>query len=227
MGEGFLRISATTGDGVLPIANAHVQIFNTEGTKLYDSNTDANGITQDFGIEAPPASYTLDSNYNKPAYSTVNVKVSAPGFVTEHIDGVGIVDTQTATLPVNMKPLPNGQSSGDNYKTIGEVGLLIPMQDNQVGPPDQPAARVLPGVLIPDYITVHLGSPNNASARNVRIRFTDYIKNVTSSEIYSTWPASSLTANIHAIVSFALNRVYTEWYRAQGKNFDIDFVTIF
>lgn len=74
--------------------------------------------------------------------------------------------------------------------------------------------------VIPSTITVHLGPPNSY-AENVTIPFTDYIKNVASSEIFSTWPPQALRANILAQVTFALNRVYTEWYRAMGFDFDI------
>ncbi len=74
--------------------------------------------------------------------------------------------------------------------------------------------------VIPDYITVHLGTPNS-NARNVRVPFTDYIKNVASSEVYPSWPESALRANIYAQVSFALNRIFTEYYRSRGYNFDI------
>ena len=75
-------------------------------------------------------------------------------------------------------------------------------------------------VVIPQYITVHLGTPSS-NARNVTVTFPDYIKNVASSEIYPTWPENALRANIYAQISFALNRVYTEWYRSRGYNFDI------
>lgn len=75
-------------------------------------------------------------------------------------------------------------------------------------------------VVIPQYITVHLGTPSS-NAGNVTVTFPDYIKNVASSEIYPTWPESALRANIYAQISFALNRVYTEWYRSRGYNFDI------
>lgn len=75
-------------------------------------------------------------------------------------------------------------------------------------------------VVIPAAITVHLGAPNEP-AENVTVSFLDYIKNVASSELYPTWPESALRANIYAIISTALNRVFTEWYRAQGYNFDI------
>lgn len=77
---------------------------------------------------------------------------------------------------------------------------------------------VLP--VIPTYITVHLGAPSS-NARNVTVPFTYYIKNVASSEVYPTWPENALRANIYAIISFALNRIYTEHYRSRGYNFDI------
>ena len=73
---------------------------------------------------------------------------------------------------------------------------------------------------VPQQITVHLGPPNS-NAENVTVSFSDYVKNVTSSEIYPTWDESALRANILAIVSFALNRVYTEFYRSRGYDFDI------
>ncbi len=79
---------------------------------------------------------------------------------------------------------------------------------------------------IPETITVHLGPPDS-NAKNVTVPFTDYIKNVASSEIYPTWPENALRANIYAIISFALNRVYTEWYRSRGYDFDITNTTQF
>ena len=80
----------------------------------------------------------------------------------------------------------------------------------------------MPPVLpyVPQRITVHLGPPNS-DAENVTVSFVDYVKNVASSEIYPTWEESALRANILAIVSFALNRVYTEWYRSRGYDYDI------
>ena len=77
---------------------------------------------------------------------------------------------------------------------------------------------------IPETITVHLGTPDS-NAPNVTVDFASYIKNVASSEIFPTWPESSLRANIYAITSFALNRIYTEWYRSRGYDFDITSTT--
>ncbi len=84
-------------------------------------------------------------------------------------------------------------------------------------------AAMLPHVIVPfpTEITVHLGAPDDESALNVTVPFIDYVKNVASSELYPTWPEEALVANIHAIASIAMNRVFTEWYRGQGYNFDI------
>ena len=73
---------------------------------------------------------------------------------------------------------------------------------------------------IPDFLTVHLGAPDQA-AENVIVSFTDYIKNVASSEVYPTWSESAILANIYAQISYALNRVYTEYYPSRGYDFDI------
>lgn len=80
--------------------------------------------------------------------------------------------------------------------------------------------------VIPETITVHLGAPDS-NAENVTVPFVDYIKNVASSEIYPTWPENALRANILAIISFALNRIYTEWYPSRGYDFDITNTTQF
>ena len=80
--------------------------------------------------------------------------------------------------------------------------------------------------IVPNNITVHLGAPDEA-ARNITVPFTSYISNVAASELYPTWPINALTANIYAIISFAMNRIYNEWYRSKGYNFDITSSSIY
>lgn len=88
------------------------------------------------------------------------------------------------------------------------------------------AGRVHQSVYVPEVITVHLGPPTSP-ARDVDVSFLDYIKNVASSEIFPTWPENALRANIHAQVGFALNRIFTEWYRRRGYAFDITNTTAY
>ena len=80
--------------------------------------------------------------------------------------------------------------------------------------------------VVPNSITIHLGKPDEA-VRDITVPFTDYISNVASSELYPTWPKNALIANIYAIISFAMNRVYNEWYRSKGYNFDITSSSIY
>lgn len=218
MGTGYLTVQARAGDEALPVGGAHVTLSDQDGSILFETYTDSSGSTEPLPLPAPDREYTLDPNYRRPAYSEWEVEVEAEGYVTSHIHGAQVVDTQTSILPVHMEPLSDEPGPVTDVDVdIPPVGLLLP-DEGQTGPRQ---IRALSQVIIPEYITVHLGTPSNASARNVRVRFPDYIKNVTSSEIYSTWPYNALVANIHVITTFALNRVYTEWYRSRGFPFDI------
>ncbi|MDD7521490.1 MAG: peptidoglycan-binding protein, partial [Lachnoclostridium sp.] len=90
--------------------------------------------------------------------------------------------------------------------------------ESEIKPVNESGEIVLSRVVIPEYVVVHDGPPADANAKNYYVRYTDYIKNVASSEIYATWPEAAITANVLAIQSFTLNRVFTEWYR--NKNYD-------
>ena len=241
MSSGFLKFQIHTGDDALPVEGAAITVFYPNGKIIYRTKSDKNGDTPAYSLPCPNKENTLDPHAKKPAVSLYNADISAPGYIVKHIQNIPIVDKQTTIMPENMQPITDEAIKiTDEYIEIAPNSLTIPVKNRQ----NQAPAEVLPdtsaqpiavmaamdppaqglmnsGVTIPEYITVHLGIPTNSSARNVRVRFSDYIKNVTSSEIYSTWPNSSLEANIHAIVTFALNRIYTEWYRSRGYNFDI------
>ena len=259
MGSGKLILHVRNGGDSLPIAGAHVVLFNHKGKPMYETHTDLNGNTDPLELEAPDKALTLDENYKLPPYSEWNVDITHEGFIPLHIKNVEIIDTQTSILPVHLHPKAKGHVEGqDEYIDITPMLPLLPEENHQIphqedrtrqavpamfmpanphavpehywGNDDEAvetAARVQREVFIPEFITVHLGSPNNASARNVRVPFIDYVKNVASSEIYATWPRNSLIANVHVIVTFALNRIYSEWYRSRGFNFDITNSTAF
>jgi len=248
VGTGKLIIEVRNGDDSLPIGGARVTLSGADQVPLFETHTDANGNTEPLPLSAPDKAYTLDPTFHKPAYSEWEIIVEKPGFVTSRIHHVEVVDTQTSILPVHLRPLMEGQNpTADTDINIPPMLPVLPESEQQIPfqadterqavpsifmpanphlapttPPDPPQQ-----VFIPDYITVHLGRPTDANARNVRVRFIDYVKNVASSEIYSTWPHNSLVANINAIVTFALNRIYTEWYPSRGFNFDITNSTAF
>ena len=128
-----------------------------------------------------------------------------------------IVASFTAVQPVTMNPLevePPGETEDDivipDHTLYGEYPPKIP--EDEIKPMDESGEIVLSRVVIPEYVIVHDGVPQDSSAPNYYVRYTDYIKNVVSSEIYATWPENTIYANTLAIMSFTLNRVYTEWY---------------
>ena len=99
--------------------------------------------------------------------------------------------------------------------------------ESEIKPVSETGEIVLSRVVIPEKVIVHDGAPTDASAQNYWVRYRDYIKNVASSEIYATWTDAAVRANILAIMSFTLNRVYTEWYRNKGYDFTITSSTAF
>lgn len=223
MGVGRLKAQVHTGEDALPVANANVQIKDKSGNVLYNLTTDASGNTEYVELPAPDKANTLDPNSPGPHYSTYDVVISHPdSYITDTIHGVQIFDGVSSTEQVNLVPKPRTR---ENFASDYFIPPNALETDSQSGPAaqsaSQPIPRVLPEVAIPEYITVHLGTPGQTNARNVRVKFTDYIKNVASSEIYPTWPENAIRANIYAQISLALNRIYTEWYRGKGYNFDI------
>jgi len=238
MGLGYLKIQASTGDGALPVEGAKVIIKDDTGNVIYQLTTDENGKTEEVSLFAPDKNHTLDPNDSGPFYSLFEVHVIyEKKYITKIIKGVQVFDTIHTILPVSMLPLPEGSPQLVEVIEIPPPAIQDTTPRHQINGTDMLPTFTQPGtsmnempsqitpfalreVVIPDYITVHLGAPT-AYARNVRVKFADYIKNVASSEIYPTWPQSSLEANIYAQISFALNRVFTEWYRSRGFNFDI------
>lgn len=124
-----------------------------------------------------------------------------------------------------MEPLDISKGEGTENIVVppntlwGDFPPKIP--EEEVKPVNESGEIVLSRVVIPEYVIVHDGPPTDTRAQDYYVRYRDYIKNVASSEIYSTWPDATLRANILAIMSFALNRVYTEWYRGKGYDFTI------
>ncbi|HWR24553.1 MAG TPA: peptidoglycan-binding protein [Feifaniaceae bacterium] len=142
-----------------------------------------------------------------------------PGTVIE-IPAPAVLETgpRNPLGPSDLSPREESASSPLQPYLSPDIPVFAPLEDSIAVMQQQ--TRVLPAVYIPEAITVHLGAPGS-NARNVTVSFADYIKNVASSEIFPTWPEAALRANIHAQVGFALNRVFTEWYRARGYNFQI------
>ena len=221
--SGQLRVDVTDELG-RPITGATADISYTGNpdNMIDELTTDSNGQTALITLPTPPLSYSESPGENQP-YSEYNIKISAPGFAPVTINGAELFSGQTSIQSIRLIPIVEGGNA--------RVVIIPPNVLNGNYPPKIPESEIKPvtsrseivlnEVVVPETIVVHDGVPNDTSATNYYVPFTDYIKNVASSEIYPTWPPETLKANIIAIISFTLNRVYTEWYRNKGYNFTI------
>lgn len=216
---GFLIVQVYADNKALPIAGANIEITGSE-TNLTET-TDGSGKTREIPLSAPSKDFSLDPQSDVKPYSEYNIKVSKPGLKTSVINGVQIFDGETSIQNVYLTAIEGDSSI--NYNEISPPVLWgkYPPKINEIEKQEDLGERVLPYVIIPEYIIVHDGIPTNSSATNYIVSFPDYIKNVASSEIYSTWPRETIKANVIAIISFTLNRLFTEWYTAKGYAFTI------
>lgn len=226
MEYGKLNIHVVSDTNNAPIPGADVQIRseNASGRVMEETITDNQGQAKELELEAPPLEYSMEPTANKP-YAEYSLLISAPGFESVEVSGAEIFSGQTAIQNVNL--LPVDQTAPDSAELFvipdhtlwGDYPPKIP--ESEIKTVEETGEIVLSRVVIPEYVVVHDGPPADRSAKDYYIRYKDYIKNVASSEIYSTWPLATLQANILAIQSFTLNRVYTEWYRNKGYQFTI------
>lgn len=221
--QGGLQVNVTSTIGIQPIAGAAVKIFSGQ-TQVEELTTDSSGQTPAIQLPAPPLAYSQEPNQPQP-FAEYTIQVEAPGYRPVEVANVEIFPGEMALQPIEMEPLEI--SSGD-----GEENIVVPpnalwgdyppkIAEDEIKPMDESGEIVLSRVVIPEYVIVHDGPPSDRGAKDYYVRYRDYIKNVASGEIYSTWPDAALRANILAIMSFTLNRVYTEWYRNKSYDFTI------
>ncbi len=223
--KGGLVFNITSTQALIPIENATINIYSSsDPTKQIEQiKTNDLGETERIELPAPPLEYSEQPDEPRP-YTDYNFEISAPNYEPVFIEGAQILPDVTAVQPVSMNPFvtsnePQEDITIPDHTLYGDYPPKIP--EDEVKPMDESGEIVLSRVVLPEYVVVHDGVPSNSSAPNYYIRYTDYIKNVASSEIYATWPDNTIYANVLAIMSFTLNRVYTEWYRNQGYNFTI------
>ncbi len=220
---GSLRVDVTDNIG-RPIENATAEISVTgEPENIIESlSTDSNGQTDSVLLPAPPMEYSENPGVSQP-YSEYNIIVRAPGYAPFSVNGINIFSARRSIQNISLTPYitnPNGTVITIGPNTLfGNYPPKIP--EAEIKPITSSGEIVLDRVVVPETVVVHDGVPTDSTATNYYVSFPDYIKNVASSEIYPTWPEATLIANILAITSFTLNRVYTEWYRNKGYNFTI------
>lgn len=223
---GQLQVNVTSTLGMIPIQDATVTISYTgvPDVTVEQLRTDSSGQTQTVELPAPPPEYSMEPEQPRP-YSEYNIQVNAPGYEPIMVSGTEILPDVIALQPIQMRPLQTAPSDEEetivipDHTLYGEYPPKIP--EDEIKPMDESGEIVLSRVVIPEYVIVHDGVPDDQAAANYYVRYRDYIKNVASSEIYATWSEDTIYANVLAIMSFTLNRVYTEWYRNKGYNFTI------
>lgn len=231
MATGTLRVQARTELGFFPVQGVRVTIRSSGSDQiLEEATTDESGNTQLIELEAPDVAYSLEPQREVRPYSTYDITVESSEFQTVRIMGVQILAGQEAIQEVLAVPRGEGfvsLSVGQPWIEItpntlwGDFPEKIPEDEVKPLPGfEEDGFVVLPNVVVPEFVIVHDGRPNEA-APDYRVPYAEYIKNVASSEIYSTWPEATILANVLAIMSFTLNRVYTEWYPSKGYPFTI------
>ena len=236
MQDGYLSISVINASNNRPIQDALVNVYGmndqqeSTGIVLENLRTDESGQVRNLTLDAPNIEYSLQPSDVKP-YSEYIVEVIAQGFETVQIRGTQILPAVEAlqNVPIGSPSTTNRKSRKRQTEVIYDIaahtlwGNYPPkIPESSLKPLSAPTGFVvLDEPVVPEFIVVHDGLPEDTSAENYWVPFREYIKNVASSEIYSTWPDQTIYANVIAIISFTLNRVFTEWYRNKGYNFTI------
>lgn len=228
--KGFLQITVESQGRLSPVPGARVTVFYTgdPDSVITEMTTDGNGRLPELELDTPPLEYSLTPGSNQP-YAEYTIQVSADGYETTTVSGTEVLPDSLALQTINLRPLTSDETY-DNivipaHTLYGDYPPKI--AESETKPGFDSGEIVLSRVVIPEFVVVHDGVPTDTSAGNYYVRYRDYIKNVASSEIYATWPRATIEANVLAIMSFTLNRVYTEWYRNKGYDFTITSSTAF
>ena len=231
-GKGRLRINVVSAADSRPVADARIAVSYTgvpEQT-LEEIFTDRSGQSEVLELDAPPEAWSLDPDNERQPYSEYTLNISASGYEPVSIAGTEILADVTAVQNIRMRPDGGGREEEEVFVIPAHTlyGDYPPkIAEAEIKPVNESGEIVLSRVVVPEYIVVHNGSPRDSTAKDYYVKYKDYIKNVASSEIYATWPAEAIRANVLAIMSFTLNRVYTEWYRNRGYDFTITSSTAF
>ena len=229
--RGKLQVNVTGSRRHRPIPIARIQQSYTADpeTELEELDTNESGQTEQLTLPTPPLEYSMQPGEQQP-YAEYTIQVTARGYHPVNVSGINVFADETAIQEVELEPTGEIEEEQENIVIPANTlfGDYPPkIAEAEVKPVAETGEIVLNRVVIPEYVIVHDGAPTDSTAKNYYVRYRDYIKNVASSEVYSTWPDATLRANILAIMSFTLNRVYTEWYRNKGYDFTITSSTAF
>ena len=222
--RGRLQVSVINSQNNYPVENAKVRISFTgdPDSVVEEVVTDSSGNTPVIELKAPPAEYSQTPGEEQP-YSEYTVKIDAEGFEPKEVSGSEVLPEVLSQQQAVMNPLLPGETFQRVVIPPHTLFYQYPPKnpESEIKPVNESGEIVLSKVVVPEYVIVHDGPVGDRAARDYYVRYRDYIKNVASSEIYATWPDNTIRANVLAIMSFTLNRVYTEWYRNKGYDFTI------
>lgn len=214
--SGTLQVVVLNSRDNRPVENARVRISYTgvPGNILEEVRTDSSGRTPMLELPAPPMEYSMNPVEEQP-YAEYTVQIDAEGYEPKEVAGSEILPSVSSSQAANLEPQPENPESYQRivippHTLFGEYPPKI--EEAEIKPVNETGEIVLSRVVVPEYVVVHDGPVGDNRAQNYYVRYRDYIKNVASSEIYATWPDDTIRANVLAIMSFTLNRVYTEWY---------------
>lgn len=230
--RGTFQLNVVSGISNLPLSDATLKIYYTgiPENQLEELTTNSSGQTETIELPSPAPEYSLTPESEIQPYSEYTLEISADGYIPQVISGAEILPNVKAIQNISLMPADLSGPANEIFvipahTLYGEYPPKI--AEDEIQPTNESGEIVLSRVVVPEYVVVHDGSPRDSTAKNYYVRYRDYIKNVASSEIYATWPEDTIRANVLAIMSFTLNRVYTEFYRNRGYDFTITSSTAF
>lgn len=222
-GELQVQVVGRTTNNPVRDAKITISYSGDPDSTVEEVSTDVSGMSESVTLDTPPLEYSMEPSETQP-YAEYTIQIDAEGYRPINISGIELFSNELALQKVQLEEVDAPGTQIDDivipaHTLFAEYPPKI--AESEIKPVTETGEIVLSRVVVPEYVIVHDGVPTDPTARNYYIRYRDYIKNVASSEIYSTWPDATIRANVLAIMSFTMNRVYTEWYRNKGYDFTI------
>lgn len=235
MEKGYLIFELRKDNGATPVDNAQIKITNIDGREVNKFlRVDENGKSEEFEMYTKDSRLTFDKFNNEIPYSKVDAEVRFENDKIIYVDGIQVYSNVTSVQEIKIDGRENNFRASkdkkgkhkkehihlknnnpclfeDDYKKDEKIYF-----DDKMFKP----SKEIKNFFVPEFITINIGNLNSCD-EIITIPFIDYVKNVACSSVYPTWKDEAIKANVHAIVSFALNRIYTDWYRSRGYGFEI------
>lgn len=236
MQKGYLIFELKKDNGVTPVSNAQVKIISIDGrdvNRLLNVNQD--GKTNEIEIYTKDSNLTFDKSNKDIPYTKVNAEVRFEDDKIIYIDGIQVYSNTTSIQEIKLDNRKNdfkftrdkkGKSKKEHIHFKNEPPCIFKDDEVKLNNISNDDDKIIKSIVkknkifIPEFITISIGELG-CDGEIITIPFIDYIKNVSCSCVYPTWREEAIKANVYSIISFALNRIYTDWYRSKGYGFEI------